>query len=573
MVVALLAVLKAGGAYVPLDPTYPAERLAYMLEDSQPRVLITQSSCAARLPGHATLPTVWIDAADQPWAVLPGDNPTVATLRAQHLAYVIYTSGSTGRPKGALNEHGAVVNRLHWMQQAYGLVVGDTVLQKTPFSFDVSVWEFFWPLLTGARLVVARPEGHKDPLYLRELIERERIDTLHFVPSMLTLFLAALPSGACASLRRVVCSGEALPLHAAQAVAAKLPHARLYNLYGPTEAAVDVTAWTYTGQEQGLVPIGRPMANTRLYVLDPQGEPVPIGVVGELYIAGVQVARGYLNRADLTAERFVADPFASRAGSRMYKTGDLGRWREDGAIEFLGRNDFQVKIRGFRIELGEIEAALAQCAGVREAVVLALQDGAGDKRLVAYYTGEEDVGAEALRAHLLATLAEYMAPAAYVRLERLPLTPNGKLERKALPVPGAQAYAQRVYEAPQGEVEERLAAIWSELLGIERVGRHDNFFEVGGHSLLATQMISKVSVVFGVELPLRNVFETANIMAVAQYIDTAYAAQQQAKAQKESSLIALKSKIDDMSPEEIAALLAEKKRARAHRNQKGTDHE
>jgi acyl-coenzyme A synthetase/AMP-(fatty) acid ligase len=397
-----------------------------------------------------------------------------------------------------MNEHGGVVNRLFWMQDAYRLDSRDAVLQKTPFSFDVSVWEFFWPFFTGARLVMARPEGHKDPAYLTEIIRRGDITTLHFVPSMLQLFLGDLNAGSCSNLRRVVCSGEALPLSLAKNFHECLPRTDLYNLYGPTEAAVDVTAWpSQPGYKGSSAPIGCPIANTRMYVLDQHLQPVPVGVAGELYIGGVQVARGYLNRPELTAERFVPDPFkaptADEPKPRIYKTGDLGRWLPDGNIEFLGRNDFQVKIRGFRIELGEIEARLAAIAGVKEAVVLAREDAPGEKRLVAYYNGSEELTAGIFRSHLVNDLPEYMVPAAYVRLETLPLTPNGKLDRKALPAPEGGAFGVRVYEAPIGEIETTLAQVWSELLKVERVGRHDHFFELGGHSLMAVTLISRMS--------------------------------------------------------------------------------
>ncbi|MEJ2020313.1 MAG: amino acid adenylation domain-containing protein, partial [Maritimibacter sp.] len=366
MVVGLLAILKAGGAYVPLDPSYPAERLAFMLKDSAPPALLTQSSLKERWQGlPEPMAVIELDARTNAWEQLSDANldPRELGLTSKHLAYMIYTSGSTGRPKGVMNEHRGVVNRLLWMQDAYRLDSTDAVLQKTPFSFDVSVWEFFWPLLTGARLVMAKPEGHKDPDYLIDLICHAGITTVHFVPSMLQIFLEQPDAARCDGLTRVVCSGEALAPALAGRLHERLPRTALYNLYGPTEAAVDVTAWTsQPGHTATSTPIGRPIANTRMYVLDRHRRPVPIGVAGELYIGGIQVARGYLNRAELTQECFVPDPFVDSTpqepNPRMYKTGDLGRFLPDGNIEFLGRNDFQVKIRGFRIEPGEIEAAL-----------------------------------------------------------------------------------------------------------------------------------------------------------------------------------------------------------------------
>ena len=371
MVVALYAVLKAGGAYVPLDPDYPEERLQYMLKDSRPIAVLTQGHLLDRIKAASAASGQEQPVIDLQATALPRQRQATTNLEAAqagltpgHLAYVIYTSGSTGTPKGAMIEHTSIVNRLIWMQNAYPLNAEDAVLQKTPFSFDVSVWEFFWPLLTGARLVVARPGGHKDPRYLCETIAKNQITTLHFVPSMLQAFLEYADAGSCSSIKNIICSGEALSPVVARRCRELLPAAKLHNLYGPTEAAIDVTAWTCPAQApEATVPIGRPIANTQIYILDNRKAPVPVGVPGELYIGGVQVGRGYLNRDELTKERFVNDPFAKTAGARMYRTGDLGRWLEDGNIEYLGRNDFQVKVRGFRIELEEIESRLLEHGG------------------------------------------------------------------------------------------------------------------------------------------------------------------------------------------------------------------
>ncbi|HEY9430810.1 MAG TPA: amino acid adenylation domain-containing protein, partial [Blastocatellia bacterium] len=534
MIVGLLGILKAGGAYVPLDPTYPAERLAYMLEDSAPAVVLTHNHVRAEIRSalaKAGVPMIDLEAEAGRRANEAGASrdKSAVGLTPERLAYVIYTSGSTGRPKGVMNEHRGVVNRLLWMQDAYGLTEDDAVLQKTPFGFDVSVWEFFWPLLNGARLVVARPEGHKDPAYLTSVIEQEGITTLHFVPSMLQVFLESGEAGRCSSLARVICSGEALPGSLVRRFRQRLSAARLYNLYGPTEAAVDVTAWDCaadTGQES--IPIGRPIANTQIYLLDRNGEPAPVGVTGEIHIGGVQVARGYLNRAELTAERFVACPFGGDGNSRMYKTGDLGRYLPDGNIEYLGRNDFQVKIRGFRIEIGEVETRLAQHPAIREAVVLAREDVSGALRLVAYYTRTtaEDsavkVDAESLRAHLLAALPEYMVPAAYIALDALPTTPNGKLDRKALPEPGQDRGEGGVFDiSSRTPAEEILAGTFAEVLGLDHVGPRDNFFELGGHSLSATQVISRVMKTFGAEISVRAIFEDATVEGLASRIERA----------------------------------------------------
>jgi amino acid adenylation domain-containing protein len=492
-----------------------------MLKDAAPKVLLIQDSLTERVPDTAAE----VIALDKDWSEIAEHSARNLDLRAlglrsDHLAYVIYTSGSTGEPKGAMNEHRALNNRLHWMQSQYQLGENDRVLQKTPFSFDVSVWEFFWTLLNGAQLVVARPEGHKDPTYLQQIIENAEITTLHFVPSMLQIFLDQHQTGRCSSLRHVVCSGEELSASLQRKFFECLPEAKLSNLYGPTEAAIDVTAWEcQVGDQSSRVPIGHPISNVQMYVLDRYGKPVPIGVVGELYIGGVGVGRGYMNRPELTKQRFVPDPFSADPHARMYKTGDLGRWRADGNIEYLGRNDHQVKIRGFRIELGEIEAQLVQHPQVKEAVVIAREDIPGEKRLVAYVvshpTGSETVtNVEALRVYLKEILPDYMVPSAFVMLESLPLTPNGKLDRRGLPAPELGAYVSRQYEAPEGEVEEHLARIWQELLKVERVGRNDNFFELGGHSLLIMQMLERLRRL-ALSTEVRRIFESPTLSDLA----------------------------------------------------------
>jgi amino acid adenylation domain-containing protein len=520
LVVALLATLKAGGAYVPLDPGYPQERLSYMLADSQPVVLITTAALSERL-GDVPAGTrkVEMAAGDSPWSACPATNPEPASqgLTNRHLAYVIYTSGSTGKPKGVMNEHRGVVNRLQWMKDGYGFSPSDVVLQKTPFSFDVSVWEFFCTLWSGARLVMAKPEGHKDPVYLRELITACGVTILHFVPPMLQSFLEVVRSGDCPSVRHIFCSGEALSAETVRKSHARLSHVALHNLYGPTEAAVDVTAWTSPGELCGeQVAIGYPVANTQIYILDGAGHPVPLGVSGEIYIGGVQVARGYLNRPDLTDERFVSDPYSDESGAKMYRTGDMGSWLPDGTIGYQGRNDDQVKVRGFRIELGEISSALQSCPGVKEAVVVARDAGGGDKRLVGYYTqGSSAVALSTLKTELESRLPGYMVPSAYVLLEEMPLTPNGKVNRKALPAPDEQALVRQAYAAPEGLLERRLAEIWSALLGVEPVGRFDNFFELGGHSLLALRMVARVREMLARELTLTTLFEQPILRDVA----------------------------------------------------------
>jgi amino acid adenylation domain-containing protein len=527
-----------------------------MLKDAVPRVLLVQAHLREQLPDVpceiVALDTQWdrIESHDR------GDlDPAVLGLREDHLAYVIYTSGSTGQPKGAMNEHRGVVNRLLWMQEAYDMSSADVVLQKTPFSFDVSVWEFFWTLLAGARLVMARPEGHKDPTYLMQAIEAQRVTTLHFVPSMLQSFVDHVPAQRCPSLSHVVCSGEELPVALQERLLSQFPQVQLSNLYGPTEAAVDVTAWECRAQDPSpRVPIGRPIANVRMYVLDRRRQPVPLGVAGEIYIGGVAVGRGYLNRTELTAERFIDDPLSTESGARLYRTGDLGRWRADGVLEYLGRNDDQVKIRGFRIELGEIEAALVKHPSVMEAVVIAREDRPGDKRLVAYVTARS-AGAldlEEVRKHLRMTLPEHMVPSAMVVMDAIPLTASGKRNRRALPKPTADAYIRREYEAPQGEFETMLARMWQELLQLDRVGRNDNFFELGGHSLLAMQITVRIQSASSIDMPMSALFEAPTIKQMGERFEACRQAQlEDAITAGGSDLDALLEKVASMSEAEV----------------------
>ncbi|HVG11019.1 MAG TPA: amino acid adenylation domain-containing protein [Thermoanaerobaculia bacterium] len=513
MVVGLMGILKAGGAYVPVDPSYPQDRIAYMLEDSGVGVLLTQS--------HLELPATRaaLVRLDEP---LDGpDEGFDSGALPQSLAYCIYTSGSTGRPKGAGIPHRGIVNRLNWMQSAYRLTAEDRVLQKTPFSFDVSVWEFFWPLLTGARLVMSPPGAHQDAARLAELIRCHGITTLHFVPSMLQIFLDQDGlSESCRSVRRVFASGEALPFELKERFFARVPSdgdTELHNLYGPTEASVDVT---YHACKPGgrAVPIGRPIDNTSILILDRESQPVPVGVPGELHIGGVNLARGYLGRPELTAERFVPNPFGD--GGRLYRTGDLARLRTDGEVEYLGRLDFQVKIRGVRIELGEIEAELSRHPGVREVCVLAR-----DGRLVAYLVsgGEDAPQTDELRSYLRGRLPEAMVPSAFVVLPAFPLNPSGKVDRKALPAPEAdRPELEHGYEEPRTELERRLAGMWRDLLGIERVGIHDSFFELGGDSIQGAMFINRLQKELGRIVYVMALFDAPTVATFAEYLATAY---------------------------------------------------
>ena len=511
LVVALLAVEKAGGAYVPLEPEYPADRLQFMIEDSGAAAILTESRYR-HLTGGYPGPVI---ALDTEWpridAETDGDLPSAVT--GGSLAYVIYTSGSTGRPKGAMNTHRGIANRLLWMQEAYGLTADDRVLQKTPFSFDVSVWELFWPLMTGARLVVAKPGGHRDPGYLARVIEEARITTVHFVPSLLQAFIDEPGIVRCRDLRRVVCSGEALSPELLRRYRSRLD-VPLSNLYGPTEAAVDVTAWRDNPAEStSMVPIGRPIANTQMYILDAHLEPVPEGVSGELFIGGDGVGRGYLNRPGLTREKFIPDPFRG-GGATLYRTGDLARQRHDGTIDYLGRLDHQVKLRGFRIELGEIEAALLRHPEVREAVVVVREDQPGLRQLVAYVVTTGGVGAGELRAHLDLALPEYMVPAVFVLMAELPHLSNGKLDRRSLPVP-PQVERGRRQVAPRDPTERRLIRLWAQVLATNRIGVTDDFFELGGHSILAVKLVSAIHSEFGRRLPLAQLLAHPTIERLA----------------------------------------------------------
>ena len=494
LVVALVAVTYSGAAYVPLDPAYPIERISHMCEDARMPVLVTRHAELGRV-GAAIPPSIHSvmvdDLASQ--AVLSVERGALSGT-SDDPAYVIFTSGSTGRPKGAMNAHKAIVNRLQWMQQEYELGPRDRVMQKTPYSFDVSVWEFFWPLMTGATIVVARPEGHRDAAYLVDLIQRENVTVLHFVPSMLRLFLDEPGAVQCRSVRQVVCSGEALPIDAVDRFFEVMAHSRLGNLYGPTEAAVDVTCWNcQPGDPRRMVPIGRPIANTQMYVLGDALELLPPGAEGELYIGGVQVGMGYVSRPDLTSERFLPDPFVP--GGRMYKTGDIGRWLADGAIEYLGRADHQVKIRGFRIELGEIESQLMHCQGVNRCVVVARDLGDGDMRLVAYVVPRGMMpAASELRVQLSRSLPEFMVPQVYVAMGDIPLLPNGKIDRKALPSPALAAVTELPLAAPAAAAAGPAEAIAQAMAAVLKrpVGLDDNFFDLGGHSLLAARLSARL---------------------------------------------------------------------------------
>jgi amino acid adenylation domain-containing protein len=521
MVVALLGVLKAGAAYVSLQPSSPVERLSYMLQDIESPLLLTTASVLGKLPDQS----ICSIQLDHEWPLIggcSGEDPKIK-VDGDNIAYVIYTSGTTGRPTGAMNTHKGLVNRIQWMQQEYCLSQGDSVLQKTPFDFDVSVWEFFWPLIVGARLVMLRPGGHQDPAQLASVIEKEQITTLHFVPSMLSVTLETIDTRRWQSVRRIMCSGESLSPQLAKKCLKAVPGAELHNLYGPTEASIDVTSWhCIEGEIEPVVPIGRPIANIRIHVLDQEMALVPPGIWGELYIEGVGIARGYWKRPELTAERFIPNPFASSPDGRLYRTGDQARWDpgRNGRLEFLKRLDQQVKIHGNRVELGEIECLLLEYPEIQEAAVAVRDDSAGNKRIVAYVVRrdkKEGFDPAELRRRLRQKLPEHMIPASWMELQQLPHTPSGKLDRRALPVVLVEG-EKNEYEASQNEIEKKMAEIWAEVLHVERVGVQDNFFELGGDSISSIQVRSR-SVQEGIFFSIEELLRCQTIRGLARCLE------------------------------------------------------
>jgi amino acid adenylation domain-containing protein len=550
-----LAVLKAGGAYVPLDPAYPRDRLQLMIEDSSIGVLLTESKLHDRLPPHnAHVISLDDDATQAALRSSPTINPKHLS-HADGLIYLLYTSGSTGVPKGVLVKHRGIVNCIDWMQRTYNLNSNDRFLFKTSLNFDASVWEVFWPLTAGAAVVVARPGNAQDGPYLVDTIRTQAVTCAYFVPSLLALWLETPGVDQLTALRYVICGGEAL---SGQLLTTYFEHfgdrVGLHHSYGPTEtsiaAAESVCSPSYGGWRR--MPIGRALANTRLYVVDSAVQLVPFGIAGELCIGGDGVARGYLGRPELTATVFIPDPFSNLQGARLYRTGDLVRYLHGGQLEFLGRVDDQVKLRGVRFELGEIEATLRHHPAVREAVAVIREFATGDPRLVVYVVADSEVDQAALREYLRARLPEYLLPSAFVLLEKLPLLPSGKINKRALPAPEItrEALAQ-TYVAPRTAMEEMIANIWSELLGVTRVGVYDNFFELGGHSLLAAQIIVRVRHKFAVNLPLQSLFDTPNVSGLALAV-----MQSQAQLLDLSETEDLLAELEALSEEEAQTLVA-----------------
>ena len=511
LVVALLGILKAGAAYLPLDPSYPDTRLSAMLEDSATTVVVTDAVNGSKLPGGLRHVTLDRQHESQPAEADESNIDSEATLDS--LAYVLFTSGSTGRPKGVMIPHRAVCNYVRWMQSAYQIGPEERILQRTPMSFDLSVWEFYLPLISGATLVMAPPGGDFEPDVLVDVIVRNQVTAVQFVPSLLGLLLDEPSVSRCQSVRRVFSGGAALTPALRDRFFDTFGWASLHNQYGPTETCINSLAWTCPPADRTpMLPIGKPIANTVVYILGPSFELLPVGAVGELFIGGAGVARGYINRPNLTAERFIPDPFAG-GEARLYRTGDRARYLPDGNVEYLGRNDDQVKVRGVRIELQEVSAALARHEGVQQCVVVTRDDAAGEAQLVAYYVARDPHPADTdLRGFLSETLPDSMVPTRFVRLDALPLAPNGKIDRRALPAPVFnRTDAADRFVAPRSDIEKSLAGVWRQVLHVDTIGVHDNFFELGGHSLLAVQVVAKIRTECGLDLPLRALFEAPTI--------------------------------------------------------------
>jgi len=522
MVVGLLGILKAGGAYVPLNPAYPIERLAFILEDTQTPVMLTQQKFVKILPDH----TAQVVCLESDWKLIAQnslENP-ICEATSDNLAYVIYTSGSTGQPKGVMIPHSGICNQIYWRQTTFKLTERDKVLQNISFSFDPSVWQIFWPLSFGAQLMMARSGGHKDTAYLVKTIVDLQITVIALVPSMLRVLLQQKGIENCKSLKHITCGGEALPVEIIERFFTQLNLENvLINCYGPTEACIDATFFPcQRGTHHIIAPIGQPITNAQIHILDDDLRPVPVGEAGELHIGGVGLARGYLNRKDLTAQKFIPNPYSSERSARLYKTGDLARYMSDGNIAFLGRIDYQVKIRGFRIELGEIEAVLSQHPALEQSLVIVREDVPGDKRLVAYVVAKPNQVSPSrseLRLFLQAHLPDYMVPVAFVFLDNLPLNPNGKVDRRVLPAPDISSLNRSSnFVASSTPTEAVLAAIWEQVLGVEQIGINDNFFELGGNSLSAMQVISRSRQAFNIEVPLQLLFEKPTIAVLASQI-------------------------------------------------------
>ncbi|MGH7594233.1 MAG: amino acid adenylation domain-containing protein, partial [Gemmatimonadales bacterium] len=521
LIIGMLGILKAGGAYLPLDPALPPDRLRFMLDDVAPAVILTEERLADRLPSLA-IPRMLVDRVAGQVALHPDDHAPPCPARPESLAYILFTSGSTGRPKAVMVPHRAISHHTQWIRSLQTLGAGDTILQKTPATFDPSGLEIYLALTTGARLLLARPGGEHDLEYVLGVMQRQRVTMVVFIPSALAASVNLTGfAEACAALRLIICGGEVLSAELANQTKVAAPEARMFNLYGPTEATIAATVWEVVGdQSSGPLPIGHPIPDVRAFVFDRHGEPVPIGVPGELCLAGVQTAIGYFNRSDLTAEKFQPDLSGHSSAGLMYQTGDRVRWRRDGALDFLGRFDSQVKLRGYRIEPDEIAAIIATHDAVREAVVMVREDSPGHQRLVAYVTvaeGQQPPSVIELRDVARRALPAYMVPSAVMILAEFPLGPNGKIDRTLLPIPPDMGVGVE-FVAPRTETERVIADIWGEVLGADRIGVHDDFFDLGGHSLLALRMFSRLVDRVQVRLPLRAIFEAPTVARLAERV-------------------------------------------------------
>lgn len=553
MVVALYAVLKAGGAYVPLDPDYPKDRLAYMINDSDVRLVITQRQFSELLD-EFDADVLILDEVESSEGYREEQGNLNITLDENNLAYMFYTSGSTGKPKGAMNTHAAIRNRVLWLQSTFLMTQNDRLLQKSPYSFDVSVWEFFWPHMCGASLIMAKPQGHLDTSYLWDVMKRESITFVQFVPTMLQTFLSSDLSEDLPLLKHVFLCGEPLSAALNERFCSTMS-GQLHNLYGPTEAAVFVTSWTSDRNlERSIIPIGKAISDDEVYVLNDRYEQVSQGEIGELFISGIGLARGYHGRPDLTAERFVPDLYSKEPGSRMYHTGDLGRWLSDGNLECLGRNDDQVKVRGFRIELGEISNVLEQHTGVNQVVTVVREDQPGDQRITTYFIPNPvySPSISELRNYLQKHLPDYMIPSYFIEMETFPLTPSGKTDRKLLPSPTvSRLMISQEYVPPQTYIQKELAQIWSGFFNFDEIGLDDNFIDLGGHSLVATQILVRCGHLFGVKVSLKDMLtQGTTIRSLAAIIETNLLADTD-----DAELEALLSEMEHLSEAEIEALL------------------
>jgi amino acid adenylation domain-containing protein len=518
LIIGMLGILKAGGGYVPIDPNYPTERLAFMVADSLPLVVLVTPDLLDRAAGLQA-PTLVLD---ENLLSGPDDDPHVANLTSRNLAYVVYTSGSTGVPKGAMLEHRSLLRLV--INPLYATVgPADCVAHCASPSFDAAIWEVWAPLLNGARLLIVPQCVVMNPVALNRTLVENQVVALLLTAGLFNEYADALEE-AFGGLRFLLTGGDVMnPAVAARVLAKASRPQQLINAYGPSEATTFATICVLEAVEPGTraISIGRPVANTQIYILDPERAPLPIGAVGEIYIGGPGVARGYINRPELCAERFVVDPFADEVDAKLYRTGDLGRWRADGSIDYLGRNDCQVKIRGFRVEPGEIEARLSACSGVRDVVVIALGEQSNERKLVAYLTATEPQALSplALRAYAASVLPDYMVPNAYVIVSKLPLTANGKVDRRALPAPDEAAIVMHEFEAPRGDSECAVARAWMDVLGLSRVSRHDHFFELGGDSLQAMKLVVRLSQELQIDFPFHAVFEHSSVAQMGAYVD------------------------------------------------------